>query len=73
MASNILTVAVGLFELSIQNRYSYEVTIDVIISAVAVCYGAIYVQKWWRIVGTKGIVPCSNAVPVFGSGILSLL
>ena len=71
--SNLLTVALSLFDLFVQNKPSLQVAIKVTISVLELCYGVIYFQKEWRSVGRKGIIPCSNAVPVLRRGILSVL
>jgi len=71
VTANILTVALGAFDLFVQRQPLALVAIDVIVSALGLCYRAFRIQKEWQRVGRNGIVPHPNSVPVFASGILA--
>jgi hypothetical protein len=73
MTANILTVALGAFDLFVRRQALAPVAIDVIVSSLGLCYGAFRIQKEWQRVGRNGILPYPNSVPVLASGILAFL
>jgi hypothetical protein len=73
MASSMVTVVLGSFDLFVQDAFSAQLVIDVLISVLGLCYGAVYIRKEWQSFGSNGFSPCSNSVPVRRSGILAFV